>query len=384
MRARPLVPLAVVVAAAACGQATADHATATAPATTASASATAAVPAPDPGPLTLAFAGDVMFGRFVPDGFQPIEAERHDPFVTVEPLLAAADLAVVNLETPVMAEPPPTSRWGTRMRFVATPDRLATLAAAGVDVVSLANNHHYDLRTAGVAETPGHVAAAGMKAIGIAAHEDPLRIESVTVRGRRIALIAATTVRNGLQREGEPLLPHCDWKSLRPSLVPLVEAARADHDVVIAVLHWGTEYDDAPGRWQIDAAHAMVDAGADLVIGSHPHVLQAVERYRGGLIAYSLGNFLFDNTTEIPRLSGVLTVTVGADRCIGARFDPAIVRRHPEHHVEHTPGRRGRIVRERMRTLSAARPFRTPWRDDGDALVLDAACPPPPPPAVSP
>src|SRR5436190_16221822 len=116
----------------------------------------------EPATLTLAFGGDVMFGRFIEGGFSPIEAEKHPPFEGVAGLLQAADMAMVNLETPVMAEPPPTSSWGTRMRFVATPARLATLADAGVDVVSLANNHWYDLRAAGVNETPGHCKAAGL------------------------------------------------------------------------------------------------------------------------------------------------------------------------------------------------------------------------------
>ncbi len=349
--------LLLLAAAAGCQTAVADHARRSEP------------------PLTLAFAGDVMFGRFVPDGFRAIEAERRDPFATIAPRLAAADLAIVNLETPVMEAPPPESRWGTRMRFVATPPRLATLAGAGVDVVSLANNHHYDMRTAGVAETPGLVAAAGLTAIGEAAHESPIRVETVRVRGKRLAMIAATTVRNGEQREGEPLLPHVDARAMRATLEPLVRAARDEHDLVIAVLHWGTEYADAPARWQIDCARGLIDAGADLIIGHHPHVLQAIEQYRGGLIAYSLGNFLFDNTTEIPRLSGVLTVSIDDQRCLSARFDPAMIRRHPVHHVEATPGRRGRLSRDRVRTLSAARPHRTRWRDDGDALQLDRVCP---------
>lgn len=335
---------------------------------------TAAADEPRSVPLTLAFTGDVMFGRYHAAGFAPIEAERLDPFTRIAPLLSAADLTIVNLETPVMSAPPDKSKWGTRMRFVATPARLATLAAAGVDVVSLANNHHYDLRTAGVAETPGHITAAGMTAIGEAEHIEPVRVETFTARGRRIGIIAATTVRNGDQREGEPLLPHLAPRQLRAALEPLVSAAREHHDVVIAVLHWGTEYEDVPARWQVDAARALVDAGADLVIGHHPHVLQAIERYRGGLIAYSLGNFLFDNTTEIPRLSGVLTVSIDDTRCVTARFDPALLRREPEHHVVHAPGRAGRAPRERVRRLSAARPFRTDWRDDGDALQLDA-CP---------
>jgi poly-gamma-glutamate synthesis protein (capsule biosynthesis protein) len=327
------------------------------------------------GTLTLAFGGDVMFGRFIEGGFSPIEAEKHPPFEGVASLLQAADLAMVNLETPVMASPPPTSAWGTRMRFVATPARLATLADAGVDVVSLANNHWYDVRSAGVNETPGHCKAVGLTAIGAARAEPRFRIETIEVRGKRIAAIAATTVRNGDQRDGEPLLPHATPRELRDLVTPLVTQARADHDLVMVVMHWGVEYADAPSKWQIDAAHRFVDAGADLVIGSHPHVLQGVERYKGGLIAYSLGNFLFDNTVVGPRQTGVLTVTVDDEGCTSARFDPAFVHKLPEHHVAAAPGPKGRIIRDRVRTLSAAKPFKTTWTDDGDALRLERACP---------
>lgn len=327
-----------------------------------------------PSPITLAFAGDVMFGRFVPDGFAPIEAERHDPFAKVAHLLGAADLAIVNLETPVMARPPARSAWGTRMRFVATPARLATLATAGVDVVSLANNHHYDMRAGGVAETPGHCAATGLTAIGAARDAPAVRVETLTVRGRRLAAIAITAVRNGPQRASQPLLPHAEPRDLAATVAPLVTAARADHDLVMVIVHWGVEYADAPSRWQRDAAHAAVDAGADLVIGHHPHVLQGIERYRGALIAYSLGNFLFDNTRPIERQTGVLTVDVDARGCTAARFDPALLHKLPEHHVAAAPGRRGRAVRERVRQLSAARPLATTWRDDGEALHLERAC----------
>ncbi len=328
-----------------------------------------------PDTITLAFAGDVMFGRFVEGGFAAIEAEKFPPFEGVKPLLQRADLAMVNLETPVMTAPPSTSSWGTRMRFVATPSRLATLTDAGIDVVSLANNHHYDMRTKGVAETPGLCQAAGLTVIGAARDEPRFRIETIEVRGRRVGAIAATTVRNGTQREQEPLLPFATPRELRELVTPLVTKARADHDLVLVAMHWGVEYADQPSRWQVDAARGFIDAGADLVIGSHPHVLQGIERYRSGLIAYSLGNFLFDNTLPLPRQTGVLTVTVDGAGCTSARFDPALLHKLPEHHVKAAPGKRGKLVRDRVRTLSGNKQLRTAWTDDGDALLLPRACP---------
>ncbi|MEZ4403525.1 MAG: CapA family protein [Kofleriaceae bacterium] len=331
--------------------------------------------------LALAFVGDVMFGRYVADGFAPIAAEAVDPFASVAPVIQAADLAFANLETPVMAAPPPTSPYGVRMRFVATPARLATVAAAGFDVVSLANNHSYDMRAAGVAETPGHVAAAGLQAIGAAMAADPIRVATIARAGWRVGVVAATTVRNGSQRQGQPLLPFVEERDLAATVAPLVAAARADHDLVVVVMHWGVEYADQPSRRLVAAARAMIDAGADAVVGGHPHVLQPIERYRHGVIAYSLGNFLFDNTRAIERQTGILTLryTRAATRgCLDhAAFAPALIDRRPLHHPSLATDRRGTIVRTRLRTLSAARPFATTWTEAPGApgtLRVDGPC----------
>ncbi|MBK9036071.1 MAG: CapA family protein [Myxococcales bacterium] len=329
--------------------------------------------------LTLAFVGDVMFGRYVPGGFAPIAAEQDDPFATVAPVVTAADLAFANLETPVMAAPPATSPWGTRMRFVATPPRVATLAAAGFDVVSVANNHHYDLRARGVAETPRHLAALGLRAVGAAQRRAPIRIETIERAGWRIAVIAATTVRNGEQRPGQPRLPHVDERRLARTLAPLVRRARGDHDVVIVLMHWGREYAEVPSAGLIKAARALVDAGASAVIGGHPHVLQPFERYRGAVIAYSLGDFLFDHTRADRRLGGVLTLgfTRADAVCLAsALLTPIVHAPTPAPHPDLAVGVDGDLVRARVTRLSAAAPFATAWTDDGTgALSAPGACP---------
>ena len=375
----------------------------------------AAAPAPPPPAesLSVAFTGDIMFGRFIEHGFRAIPAERKSPFTEVAALLAS-DLTLANLETPVMTAPPTTSRWGSTMRFVTTPARIATLAPSGIDAVTIANNHYFDMRDAGVTETPVLLAAAGLHVLGAArAPDEPLfRIETIETAGWSVGLIAAATV-NNTDNPDAARLPYAESHLIGAALVPLITAARSNHDLVIVAVHWGIEYSDAPERWQIRAAHQWIDAGADAVIGHHPHVLQAIERYRQGEIAYSLGNFLFDNDWRTKRDSGVLRLTyrhapagqttiapdaavdpftegapttaaaaspaavVNSPRvCIAdARFHPTVIeaaapayRPMPAASVHGT-----QRVFKRLVDLSRAR--RTRWRRSGADLVAAAECP---------
>ena len=121
----------------------------------------------------------------------------------------------------------------------------------------------------------------------------------------------------------------------------------------------------------------MIDAGADALIGSHPHEVQAIERYRGGVIAYSLGNFLFDNARPVQRDGGVLALTFarrGAAPCLAAaRFTPTVIAPGPVFHPELAVDAQGDAGRARLIALSADRA--TPWTDDGGALVTSGACP---------
>jgi hypothetical protein len=327
--------------------------------------------------LDLAFAGDVMFGRFVEGGFRAIEAERHDLFGQVAHLLAS-DFTMVNLETPVVRAPPRKSPWGTRMRFVTTPARVATLRRAGVHAVTLANNHAFDMHGAGLAETPVILEELGIRHVGANRAEPPLlRAETFEIAGWRVAYVAATTERNWMEGRAGVHVPHAERRQLQEALVPVIAAARPDHDLVIAVLHWGSEYKDAPDRWQVRAARAFIDAGADAVVAHHPHVLQGIERYRDGVIAYSLGNFVFDNLHGLKRLHGILHLVfrrAGSRRCLDhAVFHPTVGTR--PHYAPRPAGKELGKVADRLRTLSRQRPLTpTTWRLEGERLVVDGAC----------
>ena len=302
--------------------------------------------------LDLRFAGDIIFGRYRADGFDAIvvpltEAERaagHGdvegrPFAKMRDALAG-DVVVANLETPVVETLPERSPSHADYRFGASREMAAMLPAAGFDVVSLANNHHNDLRAAGHEQSEAILSELGVRAMGAAQDEAPaIRVVTHEEQGWRIAFVAVTSKLNMGLDPAPPHIPFVETKALRAQLggeAGPIARARADHDLVIVSLHWGEEYTDPPSPRQRKAARALIDAGADVVFGHHPHVLQGVEHYRGGLIAYSMGNFLFENTNAIPRLTGVLRTKFEAQEdgaCLSeVIFHPAVITRKPSKH----------------------------------------------------
>jgi len=327
--------------------------------------------APTRGPLKLAFVGDVIFGRYRESGYDPIPEGDFKVFEEVAPLLAA-DVLVGNLETPLLRELPAESPIGARFQFGASLEHARALSDAKFSVMSLANNHWFDLRAEGARETPKLLAELGILAVG-AATEGPggpqLRVEPFTVAGWNIAFFAVTARTNAPLREGLPQPPYVATSELASQLGPLLEQAAATAHLRIVLVHWGDEYLDQPNSTQTRAAHGLIRAGADLVIGHHPHVLQGVEVYEDGLIAYSLGNFLFENTNEIPRLTGVLHVEVDPEgRLCGVVFRPAYLKRHPVQRPVPASGGMARRVKDRVRGVSRA--FGTAWEDAGDDLRL--------------
>jgi poly-gamma-glutamate capsule biosynthesis protein CapA/YwtB (metallophosphatase superfamily) len=330
-------------------------------------------PEPRPDALELVFVGDVVLGEYVFDGHRSFAGPLApgDPFVDVADLLRA-DLVVGNLESPVMREIPEKSPLRYGHRFGASAPAVAGLAAGGFDVMSVANNHANDLGRDGLVETPEVLRAAGITPVGEAVHEgSPHRVVTLEHRGWRIAFLSATTWLNHAPTPGDPKVPVIGVSRLRRTLVPLVEQARADHDLVIVLLHWGRERRERPEPAQIHAAHAYVDAGADLVIGHHPHVLQGVERYGNGLIAYSLGNFLFPAREDGFRDSAVLRVRVSAEprAVVEAVAHPLRLGSSPAHEPRVAVAKDRRRIHERLRRLSRSRG--TPTRSDGTALTLE-------------
>jgi poly-gamma-glutamate capsule biosynthesis protein CapA/YwtB (metallophosphatase superfamily) len=314
--------------------------------------------------------GDVIFGRYRGDNvFDPIPGPNDHPFADILELMRS-DLLVGNLETPLARDLPLKSPIGARFRFGASKQMAAHLVDGGFAAMSLANNHAFDLRAAGMLDSPEILRELGIIPLGASRPEPPtFRVETIERVGWKIGFLAVTARRNAPQFEGTPELPFLAPGEFVAKLGPLIDAARAEHDLMIVFVHWGDEYADNPGAHQRKAAKALIDRGVDLVVGHHPHVLQGIERHGRGAIAYSMGNFLFENTNAVPRLTGVLRARFDARRCLDTlTFHPAYIKRDPSKHPAPATGGLGKQVRARMTSISQG--LGTSFEARGEDLVL--------------
>jgi poly-gamma-glutamate synthesis protein (capsule biosynthesis protein) len=288
---------------------------------------------PLPGPIgtttsvSIAAVGDVLMHVAVKNSAVDHRREGDEEgfgwlWAPIADLLAATDLTFANLETPVA---PRTGRETRSFVFNADPAAIVALRRSGVNVVSVANNHILDQGRPGLEETVSELDRLGIPYVGAgeAGHEAGPRL--VTVRGIRIAFLAYSRFFNQAGNDCPPGARRCVKASLLDPerAVADVRAAAAEADAVVVSVHWGDEYAQQPRTDDIALAHRMVDAGALIVLGHHPHVLQPVELYRRadgttGLIAYSLGNFVSNQSRNY-----VHAVTPGQ---IGATRDGILLR----------------------------------------------------------
>ena len=257
--------------------------------------------------MTVIAVGDVQLGRGVG---RAIAREGPDyPFEHVAAVIQSADLAVFNLECALSKDGVPLPKVYS---FKADPAAAEGLARAGFDIAVLANNHSVDCGRWRLSETMDILRGRGIVPVGagmsMAEAAAPVIVER---SGLRIAFLARTFILPDgvLYREDVPTIAVYDPDRIEAE----VRAANRRADVVIVSLHWGVEYARQPQESQRRIARRLVDAGADLVIGHHTHTPQPVERYGRGLIAYSLGNFVFDSRGEGGRYGTLLRCTVTAD-----------------------------------------------------------------------
>jgi poly-gamma-glutamate capsule biosynthesis protein CapA/YwtB (metallophosphatase superfamily) len=274
-------------------------------------------------PVTFAFGGDVHFEKAIRTR---LDADPSAVLAPVAPIFADADISMVNLETAITEGGTPVPKEFT---FRAPATAFDALRLGNVDVATMANNHGIDYGPQGLADSVAAIASSGYPVVGIGADASqaygPWRTE---VNGQRIAVFGASEVIDEFLRS--------DWMatddkagiaSAYPEgldrLLQAIADERAVADTIVVYLHYGHEGDTCPNDRQEALSQKLLDAGADIVVGSHAHRLQGAGRKGDGFVAYGLGNFVFYNEKGAAGDSGVLTVTATGREIDSYAWTPA-------------------------------------------------------------
>jgi poly-gamma-glutamate capsule biosynthesis protein CapA/YwtB (metallophosphatase superfamily) len=328
MMRRSLLPVAMAVAAglAVGAAACSDKSDATMPPLTATPSAPSGSPeassAAAKEPITIAFAGDTHFHA-------QLAARLANPRTALGPTIPAlrsADFTMVNLETAI------TTR-GTKepkeFNFRAPATAFSALRAAGVDVVSMANNHGVDYGQVGLFDSLAAIRRSGYPVVGIGKNAaEAYKPYYKTVKGTRLAVIGATQVLDDNLIAGWTATDsHAGLASAKnaPRLIQEVRKARKHADAVIVYLHWGQELNPCPLPRQKHLANQLVHAGADVIVGGHAHVPLGGGFFHGRYIDYGMGNFFFYAASGKTADTGILKLTLSGRKVLKAQWVPGTI-----------------------------------------------------------
>ncbi len=312
--------------------------------------------------FSAAMVGDVMFGRHVEE-----VTERYGYDAVLEHVAPYLDGDYVsgNLEQVVSDRVEELPEADKLIHLASGPEPLDALREAGFTLLTLANNHTMDHGLPGLTDTIAAVEHAGLDHVG--AGEDLDQASEIHYEehdGLTVATLSFTDayVEGFIARafQGGALSADPD-RSVR-----LIQQARAEADLVIAQFHWGEEYDLGPNARQRELAENAAAAGADLVVGHHPHVLMPVERIGDTIVFYSLGNFVFDQGWSRTRESAIARYELGDDGTARIELRPVWIREATPRPVEGWNGlyRRARIFQQ-LRGDGLA------WQRAGDVLVTE-------------
>lgn len=278
-----------------------------------------------PETLTLVFSGDVLLDR----GVRPYAEREGIPalFAGVDSVFRQADAVIINLECPLTDTTTPINK---HYIFRGEPQWAKGLREAGVTHAAMANNHTYDQGRQGLLSTYNHLKEAGIEPLGYGTTKSE-RLEPVIIRkgDNEVALFNSVT------------LPLENWYDLdnRPGICQASASTLADairsyrashpHTKIIAVLHWGVELQTAPSMQQRIDAQTLLQAGADVIVGHHPHVVQPLRYLNGKPVFYSLGNFVFDQSLPITHQAAMAHITIQGDSISAKSLPVRIIQNKP-------------------------------------------------------
>ncbi|MED4692638.1 CapA family protein [Peribacillus frigoritolerans] len=248
-------------------------------------------------PLTMTMVGDVMMGRYVEE-----VTEKHGYeylFRYMKPYFSNSDYVSGNYEHTALKEEVSNYKGAdTPIRLNSNTSGVEAVKDAGFSVVSLANNHMMDYEEQGLLDTIDEFKSADMHYVGVGSNtaEAKNSIDYADVNGVRVATLGFTDVygKDAVSKSDKAGLLNSNPDLLFEMIGKASDAKQGNADLVVVNMHWGQEYSTSTTDRQKDLAKAIIDAGADIIIGHHPHVLQSFDVYKDGIIFYSLGNFIFD------------------------------------------------------------------------------------------
>ncbi len=274
--------------------------------------------------IKLVAVGDVLLGDFplkLGFGVRSIIEEKGKDFIfkNVKHILGKGDICFGNLEC-VLSDHgyKKDDIKSTQMR--GSPEFVKILSDAGFNVMSVANNHIMQHGCEAFTDTIEVLKEGKIVSVGVAKKEKKCLPKFIHINGVKVCFL-------GYSFHFEKYSPsHTLYtKGDKAEVIADIKENRKKSDVVIVSLHWGDEFIDIPSPKQIKHAHAFVDAGASLIIGQHPHILQGIEKYNNGLIAYSLGNFVFDFWQKRLRESMILECCISKERVESFKVVPVYI-----------------------------------------------------------
>ena len=268
----------------------------------------------DPNTLTMAFAGDVHFEDYV----APLARDPHG-LDELKSSLGAADLAMVNLETAITER---GTKIGKEFHFRAPASALETIHNAGIDAVSMANNHGVDYGPVGLTDTLAAKKASPVPIVGIGKDEDEAFAPAIlSAKGLKVAVFGASEVFEMTLARYSAGPGQGGIASASPvtRLREAVSRAAAKYDVVVVFLHWGLDYQKCPDQLSVQTAQALEAAGADIIVGGHSHRVNGAGWLGRSYVDYGFGNFVWWRSHEPDSRSGVLTLSIDVKAAKGTK-----------------------------------------------------------------
>lgn len=316
--------------------------------------------------LTMAFAGDIMMGRNIK---QVTQEKGYDyPFQRVHHFFRDADFSTANFENPAVLNEGYT-KLDKDINLKTDERAVKEIANQGIDTINLANNHTMDFGAEGLKDTMNSFKKYDVSTVGSGRNlAKSKEIDYKEVNGYKIAVLGFTDryVKGFRAKSKEPGVLVADPKYY----IPLVQEANENADIVVVHMHWGQEYDALPQTRQKEIGHALIDAGTDIVVGAHPHVLQPIDFYKKGVIFNSLGNFVFDQGWSQTSETALTQYTLSSNGDAKVNVYPMQITEGQPRLVEGTLGayRKYKIYSQITKDFVYSQAWDNTWEVEGDHI----------------